>query len=251
MRLATPLLLLAPIALLAGCGGGNDTSTNGVTAPSGPVSSVPPPAGKSWTEVVSATPEGGYRMGNPDAPIKLIEYGSRTCPVCGAFGREGMQPLEQKYVSTGKVSYEFREFLVHGQPDIAPALIGRCGGAEPFFPMLEAMYQGQEAVEQKMISEPAKALSQRTQSMTPIEAGKAWGEFLGYPEFARQHGLPADKVNACLNDAKELDRITQVMQDASNNKNVGGTPTFFLNGNQLNNVLSWQQLEPALKAAGA
>ena len=45
-------------------------------------------------QVVSKTPEGGYIVGNPDAPIKLLEYGSRTCPTCGAFGRAAMQPLE-------------------------------------------------------------------------------------------------------------------------------------------------------------
>ena len=55
---------------------------------------------------VVATPEGGHRMGNPNAPIKLVEYGSRGCPVCGRFAAEGMEPLRTKYISTGKVSYE-------------------------------------------------------------------------------------------------------------------------------------------------
>lgn len=244
------LLALVPVALLAGCGGGGNNTSSDLPKASTPVAAIPAPAGKSWTDVVEATPEGGYRMGNPNAPIKLLEYGSRTCPVCGEFGRTGMEPLEQKYVATGKVSYEFREFLVHGAPDIAPALLGRCGGAAPFFPLLEQMYQAQEPVEQKMMSDDAKTLQQRTASLPPIEIGKAWGQFLGYIDFVKQRGIPEAKAMQCLNDQKELDRITKIMQDATD-KGVNGTPSFFINGVQVPDAITWQQLEPKLRDAGA
>lgn len=51
------------------------------------------------------TPE-GYPMGNPNAPIKLaVEY-ARSCPTCGAFVCEAYRPLTEKYVATGKVSFD-------------------------------------------------------------------------------------------------------------------------------------------------
>jgi hypothetical protein len=59
------------------------------------------PAGKDWTQVVSKTGE-GFVMGNPNAPIKLVEYGSRLCPACGAFAREGYEPLTNDYVKSGR-----------------------------------------------------------------------------------------------------------------------------------------------------
>ena len=88
LRLAS---LALPLLILAACGGGSGDANS--SAPAASVAAVPPPVGKQWTDVVVKTPEGGYRMGNPDAPIKLVEYGSRLCPTCGNFGRTGQEPL--------------------------------------------------------------------------------------------------------------------------------------------------------------
>src|SRR3546814_9205378 len=81
---------------------------------------------QDWTQVVSKSPEGGFVMGNPNAALKLVEYGSRSCPTCGVFGRDGIPPLEENYVKTGKVSFEFRDFPVHGGPDLGLSTLGRC-----------------------------------------------------------------------------------------------------------------------------
>jgi hypothetical protein len=240
-------IALAPLMILAGCGGGGSAGNSSSSAAT--VANVAPPAGQQWTDVVSPTQD-GFRMGNPNAAIKLIEYGSRTCPVCGQFGREGTKPLED-IVKTGKLSWEFREYFVHGQPDFAPALLGRCGGAAPFFGLLEQMYVEQQPFEEKMSSPEAQALFQRMQGQPPLVAAKAWDELMGYTEFVKQRGIPEDKARACLADQTAFDHMFKVMNDAQNNKNVNGTPTFFINDKQVEGVSSWSGLEPALKAAGA
>ncbi|MEA3079375.1 MAG: hypothetical protein QOF05_783, partial [Sphingomonadales bacterium] len=51
-------------------------------------SAAPRPAPKpkvDWARTVVATPEGGFRMGNPSAKVKLVEYGSLACPHCRHF----------------------------------------------------------------------------------------------------------------------------------------------------------------------
>ena len=126
------VIALAALAV-AGC-----SQEKGPSAPAAPVASVPPPAGKAWNDVVSATPEGGFRMGNPDAPVKLVEYGSRTCHVCADFDKAAHEPLTTRYVATGKVSYEFRDYLRNGA-DVAAALVGGCGGTGPFFTIVNQM----------------------------------------------------------------------------------------------------------------
>ena len=68
------------------------------------------PAPRDWSRTVAATPEGGFRMGNPNAKVKLVEYGSLACPHCRHFEETGYKPLVQQYVRTGRVSYEFRNF---------------------------------------------------------------------------------------------------------------------------------------------
>ncbi|HEX2762279.1 MAG TPA: thioredoxin domain-containing protein, partial [Allosphingosinicella sp.] len=51
------------------------------------------PVARDWTRTVVATPEGGFRMGNPAARVKLVEYGSLTCGHCAAFSRAGVGTL--------------------------------------------------------------------------------------------------------------------------------------------------------------
>ena len=77
-----------------------------------------PPAARprrDWTRTVVATPEGGFRMGNPNAPVKLVEYGSLTCRHCADFapGRDAAAGRHAMSAS-GKVSYEYRNFILNG-----------------------------------------------------------------------------------------------------------------------------------------
>lgn len=241
------IAFLLPLLLLAACSGKGDAGS-GDAAPAASVPAAPAPAGTSWVDTVVRTPEGGFRMGNPNAALKLVEYGARTCPTCGAFGREGMQPLEKGYVATGKVSYEFRDFLVHGAPDLSAALLGQCGGPATFFPILEQMYQNQEGYLTKL-QQLSPAEQNRLNALAPAQAIAALGDAMGLVDFVKQRGVPEAKARACLADAGRQDALAKATQDAQASGTVTGTPTFLLNGRKVD-ALSWAQLEPELKRAG-
>jgi len=69
----------ALVFLLAGCGESSDGNLSAAANQSAPtLQQVPAPNGGSWTDVVSETADGGFLMGNPNAPVKLIEYASMT-----------------------------------------------------------------------------------------------------------------------------------------------------------------------------
>ncbi len=241
-------LAMAALALLAACGD-KDAAPS---APANSVAAVAAPTGQDWTQTVSQTPEGGFVMGNPNAPLKLVEYGSRTCPTCGAFGQTGMRPLEENYVRSGKVSYEFRDFLVHGPPDFAASLLGRCAGAAPFFPILEQMFVEQPRfLDAQMKAAQDQAFLAATERATPAQIANAWADKMGYVEFVKQRGVTEAQARACLNDEKAIAALTKMTQDASNDSDVTGTPTFFLNGRKLEETVTWPQVEAALKTAGA
>ena len=243
-------LLLLPLALMACSKGGADGGTP--SAPASPVAAVTAPKGQDWMQVVSKTPEGGYIVGNPDAPIKLLEYGSRTCPTCGAFGRAAMQPLENTYVKSGKVAYEFREYLVHGPPDLPASLLGRCVGTATFFPVLEAMYQGQAPFEEKLSDQAATAaLQQKLANASGPVIANSWADYMGFVDFMKQRGLPEAKARACLNDQASIDQLTKMMDVANAAPySVTGTPSFYINGKKIDGV-SWPDVEQSLKTAGA
>ena len=240
------LIALLPLALLAACSGAGTDNASTPTA-SAPVAAKPAPAGKAWTDVVSATPEGGYRMGNPDAPLKLIEYGSRACPFCAKFSAEGTAPLKAGYIASGKVSYEFRDYPIHGALDVAPYLLGHCLSADAFFPMLDQMMANQPTLLAKVqeVSQSAVALGE------PTKVATAFAEGLGYLDFVKQRGVPEDQARACLNDKAKIAVLAANADKANQQYNVSGTPTFILNGKKLDSVGEWATLEPALKAAGA
>lgn len=245
MRFALSLIALAA---LSACGDGGTGTGGGNGSAAAPVAAVAAPAGQKWTDVVVVTPEGGYRIGNPDAAVKLVEYGSRTCPACGAFAREGFEPLINNYVSTGKVSFEFRDFAIHGPVDLAAAVLGRCNGTATFFPLLEAMYQDQAATLDRMQAIP-QAEQARLQSIPPLQAVSSWADQAGYVDFVKQRGVPESKARQCLADQTLVQQVVKITGDGG--EVVTGTPTFLINGEKVENATGWTQIESALKGAGA
>ncbi len=239
-------LLAVMVSLtLAAC---NATGNSAATS-SAPVKAVAPPAGTEWVTTVTATPDGGFLMGNPNAPIKLMEYGSVTCPTCRAFSVDGAEALKAKYVSTGKVSYEYRSFLIHG-PDVMATSLLQCGGPGPFFALLEANYANLESWLNKIQATPPAEL-QRVQSLPVAAQNVELAKLSGFDEFVIQRGISREAAQKCLTDPATPDKLVKQRDRGTNEFNVQGTPTFFINGNVVENVSSWRDLEPELRAAGA
>lgn len=227
---------------LAGCSkSAPDVPTHGAVA------SVPPPAGKSWTDVVSATPDGGYRMGNPNAPVQLVEYGSFTCPHCKRFEAEGLPIVKRDYVASGRVSYEFRPFLIHS-PDPMATLLIECRGPAYFFPMSEQVFAAQDTWLNKLVAVPPKVQEGWT-SMAPADQMQAMAQAAGLKTFMAARGLSPAQADKCLADPLGPSKLVGIRDHATNDLGVNGTPTFFLNGQIVEDTSAWEQLEPHLKNA--
>lgn len=228
--------------------GACDKGADNAAAPSGSVQSVAAPAGQDWQSTVTRTAD-GFLMGNPNAPIKLVEYGSRTCPHCAKFDEEGVPPLRDKYVSTGKVSYEFRDYPVHGPLDVPAIVLGRCGDPSTYFPILDQMMRNQEAFLAKTSALDQAKLNALQND--PVRLSSTLAEDLGYLDFVKQRGIPESKARACLADRAQLDALVKTTNEANTQYNITGTPTFVLNGKVLEGAGEWPKVEEALKNAGA
>lgn len=239
---------LAAATLLAACGG-SESGDNIATAPAAaPVAGATAPAGTAWVDTVVQTPEGGFRMGNPEAPIKLIEYGSRTCGHCAQFATTGMEPLKA-YVATGKVSFEFRDFLLN-PIDLGAALLGQCAGPGPFFAIMDQMY-AQQAQILKNAPGADDPFAKQVEAMPAQQRTAAIAERFGYLGFVQERGVPEAQARACLADQARTDALVKSNETATKEYNIPGTPTFILNGKVLENTGTWPQVEAALKQAGA
>ena len=205
------------------------------------------PKTRDWTQVVSPTAAGGFVMGNPNAKVKLIEFGSLTCPHCKHFDDEGVPHL-LGYVKSGQVSWEFRNY-VRDAFDVTAALIARCNGAKDFFPLTRAIYKEQPDWEAKIEATPQDQLKSM-QDLPTNQEFVALAKVAAFAKLAAEHGLPPAKANQCLASEKSADQLVQMAENATTQfPDFPGTPTFVINGKMVPNVATWDGLEPALKKA--
>ncbi|NJC05231.1 protein-disulfide isomerase [Sphingomonas kaistensis] len=204
-----------------------------------------------WSKLVSATTEGGMLMGNPQAKVKVVEFGSMTCHVCAEFATKDEAKLVDNYVKTGNVSFEFRNF-VRDPLDIAISLVTRCAGATPqFFTLTNGIYADQKSFFDRIQAVPQDQLAQ-LQSLAPAQQFSRMAQLAGVQEWAAQRGLPSGKTSQCLANQAEIDRIVQMNSDASSTYDIPGTPTFLVDGEEVKptpNQGNWDALEAAIKAA--
>jgi protein-disulfide isomerase len=251
MRFSVFLTCAVAAVAIAGCNknqGGNAVSNTEVK-----LEQVAPPKGGTWADVVNPTSAGGFVMGNPNAKVKLIEYGSMTCPHCREFDEMGVPTLVDKYVKSGQVSWEFRNY-VRDSFDLTASLIARCNGAQSFFPLTRALYKDQTNWVEKVQATPPAQLEQ-LQNLPPDQQFTALAKVAGFSEWAAARGVPMDKSAKCLADQNKVNQLVQMTSDATTQfPDFKGTPTFIINGTMvdLGPVTAkevWPALEGKIKAA--
>lgn len=146
-------------------------------------------------------------MGNPAAPVHIIEYGDFQCPFCLKFWTETEPQLIEEYVNTGKVYFEYRS--------VGPFLGEESGWAA------EGVYC---AGDQGKFWEYHDTLFANW-------TGENVGDFTrdNLVKYARSIGLNMTNFQSCINTQKYKLRVEQdaVQADADG---AHATPTFFING---------------------
>ncbi len=239
------------LVAIAGCNSKQGDAATNATAPTGSIGPVAAPKDGDWSQVVNQTPAGGFLMGNPQAKVQLIEFGSMTCSHCREFDEQGVQPLIDQYVKTGKVGYEFRNY-VRDPFDLAASLIARCNGPKSFFPLERALYEDQPNWVGKLQAAPQAQL-EALQSMPPNQQFIEVAKLAGFQEWAAARGVPQAKTTQCLSDQKAIDQLVQMTGDATTQyPEFQGTPTFIVNGKlfpiQVGSP-AWTQLKAELDKA--
>ena len=233
---------LAFTLLLSGCGD-SDGDLNAAAANSAaPLQQIPAPNNGSWTDVVTRTDQ-GFLMGNPDAPVKLVEYASLTCPHCARFSAEGAPALRETYIRSGQVSWEYRPFVLNAQ-DAAASLAARCLAPPAFFPALEQLF----AQQQEWTAAIDEAEGQRIAAMPQNQQLAAAARAMELDTFFARRGMPDAQFNQCLNDQQSAQALAEMNQQAAQEHRITGTPTFLING-ETQQVSDWAALEPLQRGA--
>jgi len=239
------ILFAAPLMLaLVSCGEeAGDAALDGEVA-----AAVAAPAGSTWTATASRTAEGGWLVGNPDAPIKLIEYGSLTCPACAAFSVAGSAPLHADYIDTGRVNYEFRSVLIHGIVDLLITRMLECAPVASAVPLADQVWANLDTVSGGFQAN-GPALEQ-AMNLPETERFVQLSQLGGLTNFFAARGISADQANACMADAAAVEALAEATGAQAEKDGVNSTPTFLLNGQKLDGT-GWGDVEAALQRAGA
>ncbi|HEY7006242.1 MAG TPA: thioredoxin domain-containing protein [Sphingomicrobium sp.] len=244
---ATYFACAMALVAVAGC---NKKQENASTTNNAAVKyeNVKPPAGGDWTDVINATPDGGVMMGDPNAKVHLIEIGSLTCPHCREFDETAVTPMIEKYVKTGQISYEFRNYI-RDTFDMSAVLIAHCNGPKAYFPLARALYKAQPDWVGKIQATPQPQLEQ-LQTMPENQIALNAAKIAGLQDWAAARGVPVAKSTQCLTDTKAIDRIVnQSGSIATEWPDFNGTPNFVINGTLYNKIGSWKEMDEALQSA--
>ncbi|MEM1351883.1 MAG: DsbA family protein [Pseudomonadota bacterium] len=154
-------------------------------------------------------------MGNPDAPVTVVEYASYTCPHCASFHEGPFKELKSEYIDTGKVNFVYRE-VYFDRYGLWASMIARCAGTpEAFFGMSDLIYENQ--------STWARA----------GDPGAIVGELRKIGLLA---GLDADTMEACLQDGDKARTLVAWYQENASEDGVDSTPSFVINGQKYTNM---------------
>ena len=235
------IALAAPLALgLAACSESADGPITGEA-----MDPIAAPEGGSWLDVVEVTEEDGFLLGNPDAPLRLVEYASYTCGACANFAQNGAEPLKEQYVSTGLVSFELRNLDRNGV-DTAISTLARCTAPEAFHPLSDQVWGNFDTVMQS-------AQSANLENVGALPDNQRWvavATEMGLLDFFAQRGISRDQAAACLADSDAVESRSEATNARANELGATSTPTFILNDRVLEER-SWPDLEGVLQAAGA
>ncbi len=245
MKSFSKIVLVAPLALaLAACGSEDDSAL----VSNEPIAAIPAPEGSSWDQQVVRTEEGGWLVGNPDAPVKLLEYGSLTCPACAAFSIDGSRTLHEKYIASGVVSYELRSVMIHGVVDLLLTRVLECAPKEVAVPLADQIWSNIDAVIDPVQANEAGMTA--AFNLPEDQRFAAMAQAGQIDQFFAARGLSTDMTQQCLSDFEAVQALAEKASAAAEEDNVTGTPTFFLNGRLVSGT-AWSVVEPALQQAGA
>jgi len=203
---AAQATVIAAVLGLAACGDAND----GATVAGG--SSVINPA------LQIEHPLGEITMGDPDAPVTLVEYASYTCGHCAAFHAVNLPPLKEQYIETGKVFYVFREYPLDPVATAA-SMLTRCVATDKALQFADVLFARQQ--QWAFVQDPRSALE----------------------AIARQGGISSSQFEACMTDQEVLDGLREVQSHAQETLEVQATPTLFINDEKIGGNLPWAHLE--------
>ncbi len=145
-------------------------------------------------------------LGNPNAPVTLVEFGDYQCQFCNVFFHSTEDDILKNYVETGKVRMIFKDYNIIGPDSISASHGAHCANDQGLFweyhDILYSNWTGEN---------------------------NGWASSENLVKFAQEIGLDMDDWSECVTNGSHSQTILASNEDAKN-LGITGTPTFFVIG---------------------
>lgn len=216
-------------ALLYGCSDTNQSNTQATT----PADSAPADGEVALYDGSPIDPIDSQPINNPDglrdrpiggmnANVTVVEYVSPTCPFCAQFHATAYPRIKENYIDTGRVRYIVRPFR-RNVLDLAVFLIAEASGTA-YHDVLSAYLSTQQ--QWSAAANPRQAIF----------------------EIAQQFGFTQERFEEVLTDQEMFDALESMREQALNQFGLQGTPTFYINGQRLEQSATYESLSAAIDA---
>jgi protein-disulfide isomerase len=166
-------------------------------------------------------------LGDPAAPVTLVEYASTTCGHCQAFHAQVFPDLKKAYIDTGKVKLRF--VMMPTQPvgiALAGEAIARCAGEAKYFDVIDTLFEAQDTL--------------------TSAARDPWLLQQELRAIGDMYGLDKDEVGTCIDHEPIVTMTREGVKAAP--ASITGTPSFAIDGVKLE-LETLEDLSAALDAA--
>jgi len=165
-------------------------------------------------------------LGDPKAPITMIEYSDFQCPFCGRFYSQTEPSLKEQYVKTGKVRFIYRHFAFLGPESRAAAEAAECAKDQSKF------WEYHDAIFNAEVADGKEHNGNLNRDL--------------FLDIAENIGLNLGSFTSCLDSNKYAQKVADDYSGAQA-LGVKATPTVFVNNVKIEGALLFGQFQQVIE----
>lgn len=170
----------------------------------------------------------GYLMGDPAAPVQVLEFADFECPACMSFATLTEPDVRRNLVATGQISFRFLDYPLPQHLNSWDASMAAACAHEQgkFWEMHDLIFANQDRWATQATRRPKAIFSSLAESLE----------------------LNMGQWNECFDSRKYLNQIAANQREAER-RGVRSTPTFIIGSRMIANAMSWDSFKAFVDSA--
>ncbi len=160
-------------------------------------------------------------LGDPDAPVVMVEYSDYACPFCARFFEETLPDIKENYIDTDRVRFVYKDLIVVGGGKAAEA--AHCAGEQ------DAYWEYHDLLFENLEQDRGN-----------------WADADIHVGYAEELGLDSQELVECFEEERYAERVQRSTEEAVG-LDITGTPGFVINGEVVSGAQPYQVFEEVIE----